>query len=92
MGNPVMRYGWAVCAVVIGGVVQPVPTGHADGCYEDQPCWSCVDMGNRVCGPDNADHVPAGCYDDGGVLWSEWPCEAWKPSDGYRHAYPVWTI
>lgn len=52
---------------------------------EDGPSWSCVDDGNRICGPDNANHVPAGCYDDGGVLWAEWPCTAWTPADGYRH-------
>ena len=20
-------------------------------CYEDQPCWDCTSMGNRICGP-----------------------------------------
>ena len=53
---------------------------------EDDPGWSCVDQGNRVCGPlsDDYGHTP-GCYDDGGVLVELWPCDAWKPSDGYRH-------
>lgn len=51
---------------------------------EDQPGWSCVDDGNRVCGPGNDEGKPAGCYDDGGVLFAVWPCEAWKPSDGYH--------
>ncbi|BCP41456.1 hypothetical protein MINTMi27_15490 [Mycobacterium intracellulare] len=55
-------------------------------CQEDEPCWSCVDDGNRVCGPGNANHVPAGCYDDGGVLEFTWPCSPWRPEDGYRHA------
>lgn len=53
--------------------------------FEDDPRWSCVDDGNRVCGPDNSEGQPAGCYDDGGVLWAVWPCEAWTPADGYRH-------
>lgn len=52
---------------------------------EDDPRWSCVDDGNRVCGPGNSNGVPAGCYDDGGVMFKAWPCEAWMPSDGYRH-------
>ncbi|VBA56020.1 hypothetical protein LAUMK142_05350 [Mycobacterium pseudokansasii] len=52
---------------------------------EDQPGWSCVDDGNRVCGPENSEGKPAGCYDDGGVLWAPWPCAAWTPADGYRH-------
>lgn len=54
-------------------------------CYEDEPCWSCVDDGNRVCGPTNTEGHPAGCYDDGGVLEYVWPCNAWKPADGYVH-------
>lgn len=61
-----------------------MPAAHAAP-QEDEPGWSCVDDGNRVCGPGNSNHVPAGCYDDGGVRVNDWPCEAWKPSDGYRH-------
>lgn len=53
---------------------------------DDSPQWSCVDDGNRVCGPGNSNGVPAGCYDDGGVLWAVWPCAPWVPADGYRHA------
>lgn len=58
----------------------------ADPISDDDPGWSCVDMGNRVCGPGNSNGVTAGCYDDGGVLFKAWPCSAWKPSDGYRHS------
>lgn len=59
---------------------------HAESPQEDDPGWSCVDAGNRVCGPlsDDWGHTP-GCYDDGGVIVALWPCEAWKPSDGHRH-------
>jgi hypothetical protein len=53
---------------------------------EDSPQWSCVDDGNRVCGPGNSEGKPAACYDDGGVIYALWPCEAWKPSDGYRRS------
>jgi hypothetical protein len=56
-----------------------------DTCMEDEPCWSCVDDGNRVCGPNNSEGKPAGCYDDGGVLEYVWPCNPWKPSDGWVH-------
>ena len=35
---------------------------------EDESGWSCVDDGNRVCGPGNGQAVPAGRYDEGGVL------------------------
>lgn len=41
---------------------------------EDSPSWSCVDDGNRICGPGNANGAPAGCYDDGGVMVAPWPC------------------
>lgn len=61
------------------------------GCFaqqpplEDEAGWSCVDDGNRVCGPHNEEGQPPGCYDDGGVLFASWPCEAWKPENGYKH-------
>ena len=79
---------WATTAIVVAGVVTAgvyAPEGSASP-QEDDPGWSCVDDGNRVCGPQSDDwgHTP-GCYDDGGVLVALWPCEAWKLSDGYRH-------
>lgn len=40
---------------------------------EDESGWSCVDMGNHICGPNNANGVPAGRYDEGGVLIDAWP-------------------
>lgn len=40
---------------------------------EDESGWSCVDMGNRTCGPDNPAGAPAGLYDKGGVLIDPWP-------------------
>ena len=40
---------------------------------EDESGWSCVDNGNRVCGPGNPQGVPAGRYDEGGVLIDPWP-------------------
>lgn len=46
----------------------------AEGVEEDSPEWSCVDDGNRVCGPGNANGVTPGCFDDGGVLEAYWPC------------------
>ena len=69
---------------------EPGVSSQSDGTssgviLEDDPRWSCVDDGNRVCGPTNTEGKPAGCYDDGGVMVAPWPCEAWKPSDGYAH-------
>lgn len=51
----------------------------------------CVDEDDRICSPDNVRHVPAGCYDDGGVLFAPWPCTAWEPADGYQHGDGSWT-
>jgi hypothetical protein len=53
---------------------------------EDDPGWSCVDDGNRVCGPNNPEGKPAACYDDGGVIVQLWPCNPWEPNMGHRHA------
>jgi hypothetical protein len=68
-------------------------TGHAQALsepLEDQPGWSCVDDGNRVCGPGNANGAPAGCYDDGGVLIAVWPC---TPHEGTGAAPgPLWSV
>ena len=40
---------------------------------ESESGWSCVDDGNKVCGPGNELGVPAGRYDEGGVLVDPWP-------------------
>jgi hypothetical protein len=41
---------------------------------EDESGWDCPTMGNRICGPGNSNGVPAGQYDEGGVLVA-WPHE-----------------
>jgi hypothetical protein len=46
-----------------------------DPITEDDPGWSCVDDGNRICGPNNDEGKPAACYDEGGVIEMYWPCE-----------------
>lgn len=64
--------------------------GHAQaspGLQEDDPGWSCVDDGNRVCGPGNEQGVPAGCYDEGGVLVAVWPCYVVVNPDGSSDVY-----
>lgn len=30
----------------------PSPGPAVSSCEEDQPCWDCTTMGNRICGPD----------------------------------------
>lgn len=42
---------------------------------EDDPQYDCTMMGNRICGPNNSNGVPAGIYDQGGVLIEKW--DAW---------------
>lgn len=73
----------AVAALAASALLSPAPAYAAP--LEDEQGWSCVDDGNHVCGPDNAEGKPAACYDDGGVIVALWPCTAWQPSDGYRH-------
>jgi len=64
-------------------ITAPAPT-----ITEDSPAWSCVDDGNRICGPANPEHKPAGCYDDGGVLVAPWPCHiVIDPATGDADAY-----
>lgn len=50
----------------------PIPA-WADTPEEDSPSWSCVDDGNKICGPDNSEGKPPGLYDEGGVLIAPWP-------------------
>jgi hypothetical protein len=47
-------------------------------------CWSCVDMGDKACGPGNSNDVPAGRYDQAGVLVDPWPV-------GYSTVYRLGT-
>lgn len=30
---------------------RPVTTSTLPTCQEDEPCWDCTTMGNRICGP-----------------------------------------
>lgn len=53
-------------------ITQGIHDGEAS-ITEDSPAWSCVDDGNRICGPGNG-QAPAGCYDIGGVMVAAWPC------------------
>lgn len=90
-----MTSGWAVLAAAAATLAIPAgilaaeltaaPGAVAGGPNEDDPGWSCVDDGNRICGPGNDNGVAPGCYDDGGVLEFPWPCTAWRPSYGYLH-------
>jgi hypothetical protein len=63
-----------VCTVMAAGV-----TGiEHQSIQEDDPGWSCVDMGDHACGPGNSNNVPPGCYDEGGVMYAMWPCDGWR--------------
>jgi hypothetical protein len=56
---------------------------NADGRIdEDESGWSCVDNGNRTCGPANPQGVPAGRYDGGGVLIDPWPVDSYAYDAG----------
>jgi hypothetical protein len=50
------------------------PAQPAPVISEDDPGWNCTRDGNRICGPDNADGVDPGCYNEIGELVAAWPC------------------
>lgn len=54
---------------------------------EDDPAWDCTTMGNRICGPSNAQGAVAGCFDEGGVLVAPWPCTVVVNPDGSADVY-----
>ena len=74
--------GLAVAAQLGCGLAKADPT-----LQEDDPGWSCVDDGNRICGPGNPQGAPAGCYDDGGVLVAAWPCHVVVDANGDGDVY-----
>jgi hypothetical protein len=76
-----MRTTIAAAALAVAGVVAMAPTAAASP-YEDEPGWSCVDDGNRVCGPGNPEGKPAACYDEGGVIVALWPCHSVSAAGG----------
>lgn len=46
--------------------------------YEDEPGFSCVEDGNRICGPDNPQGVQAGQYVNGTLVpWPHATIPAW---------------
>jgi hypothetical protein len=57
---------------------------------EDDPGFSCVTDGNRICGPGNANGVPPGCY-DAGVLVAPWPCSWHEGTGALPGPVRVWT-
>ena len=87
--NRTKRFALALLAALAISA-QQVASAYADTPNEDEPGWSCVDDGNRVCGPGNPEHKPAACYDDGGVIVALWPCSPWTPDpdeEVYRVGY-----
>ena len=72
-------------SLALGFTAAPHGDAHADDTtviFEDDPRWSCVDDGNKVCGPGNPQGVPAGRYDEGGVLIDPWPVDSYTYDDG----------
>ena len=76
LGLAAAPHGTAPVDTVVGYNAYTAEVGDDNGdgvVSEDESGWSCVDDGNRVCGPGNAQGVPAGRYDEGGVLVDPWP-------------------
>ena len=72
----------AASLAALGAVAFSPEEPEYAGMEEDDPGWSCVRDGNRICGPGNTEGVPAGCYDDGGVMVADWPCTVVVNPDG----------
>ena len=76
LGFAAAPHGTAPVDTVVGYDAYTAEVGDDNGdgvVSEDESGWSCVDDGNRVCGPGNGQGVPAGRYDEGGVLVDPWP-------------------
>jgi hypothetical protein len=76
LGLAAAPHGTAHTDTVVGYDAYNAEVGDDNGdgvVSEDESGWSCVDDGNRVCGPGNGQGVPAGRYDEGGVLVDPWP-------------------
>lgn len=60
--------GQAVAPTVIASVAAAAPV------YEDDPVtpWACARGGNRICGPGNPNHAPAGFYNRRGQMVKAW--------------------
>jgi hypothetical protein len=78
----------AITAAALIALTSLATAPAASAIEEDDPGWSCVTDGNRVCGPDGDDwgHAP-GCYDDGGALVASWPCSVVVNADGSSDVY-----
>jgi hypothetical protein len=65
-----MRRLRAILAAIlaVATVTLAAPVSAASGPTEDSPGWNCRIHGNRVCGPGNAQNVPAGYYFPAGWL------------------------
>lgn len=74
-----MRTMIAALALALAGAGVACPAAAAASPNEDEGGWSCVDDGNHVCGPGNAEGKPAACYDEGGVIVALWPCQPVRP-------------
>lgn len=83
---------YALTSLAAGVILVGIPFAVEGSPYsevnEDDASWSCVDDGNKICGPGNAQGAPAGCYDDGGVLLFRWPCHVQDLGDGQTDFVP----
>lgn len=74
-------------AAILAATALAAPAIAAAQPQEDDPGWSCVDDGNRICGPNNPQGAPAACYDEGGVIVAMWPCHVVVNPDGSSDVY-----
>lgn len=77
----------AIAAALTAASLFTMPIASAGPVQEDDPGWSCITMGNRVCGLDNSNGVTPGCYDDTSTLVAPWPCHVVVNPDGSSDVY-----
>ncbi len=75
-----IRYA-AIAVVAAASLAFSIPANAQP--IEDDLGWSCVDDGNRICGPGNGLGLPPGEYGEGGVMVTPWDRLA-PPSRGCR--------
>lgn len=59
-------------ALAASAALALAPVASAQPIQEDDPRWSCITMGDHVCGPHNSNAARPGLYSDG-LLIATWP-------------------
>lgn len=70
-----LSFSLAGCATVTSQpTTDHVQSQTVNQCEEDQPCWDCETMGNKICGTQSVDTVAAESHEGGvgGAACADW--------------------